>query len=61
MFDIADQLGVALAARLQQFFQLRLALAERQCAKIFIIGKQQIEGKEDQIVGLAIGDRRLQR
>ena len=39
----------------------RLAFAERKLAKIFSIGEQQIEGEEDEIAGLAIGNRRLQR
>ena len=38
-----------------------LALAERERAKIFALGEQQIEREEDEIVGFAIRDGRLQR
>src|ERR1700729_2801646 len=48
MLDIADRSGFALWQRLQQLFQLLLALAERQRAKIHSISEQQIERKEDE-------------
>src|ERR1700733_5296724 len=61
MLDIEDRSGFALWQRLQQLFQLLLALAERQRAKIHSISEQQIERKEDELVGLAVGNRSLQR
>ena len=62
MFDIADRSGFCLGPRrFQQLPQPRLALAQRQAAKVLPIGKQQIEGIEDQVAGLAVGNGRLQR
>ena len=61
MLDIADQFGVALGPRLQQLLQLLLSLAERHAAKIHSIREQQIERKENEIVGLAVGKCCLQR
>ncbi len=60
MLDIADRSGFAFP-RFQQLLQPRLALAERQAAKVFAIGEQQVERIEDQIIGLAVGNRGLQR
>ncbi len=54
-------LAFSVPPRLQQFFQPRLSLAERQAAEVFAAGEQQIEHVEDQLVGLAVGDRGLQR
>ncbi len=61
MLDIADQPGFAPGARFQQFSQLRLSLGERQAANIHSIGEQQIEREKNEIVGLAVGKRGLQR
>ena len=44
----------------EQLLQPRLALAQRQVAQILAVGEQQIEDEEDQVVGLALGQRRLQ-
>ena len=60
MLDVADLLVLAFP-RIQQFFEPALALGQRQRAKILAIGKQQVERVEDQILGLAIGQRGLQR
>ena len=64
MFDIADALclfsGLSLPL-LEQRFQPRLAVAQRQAAQVHAIGKQQIESIEDQSVGLAVGNGGLQR
>ena len=59
MLDIADRFGFG--PRVQHFLQSRFALPKRQAAKIFAVRKQQVEGKEDQMIGLAVGYRRLQR
>src|SRR5579871_784812 len=59
MLDIADAFCPALA-RVQQFLQPRFSLAERQTSQVHAISKQQIECKEDQLIRLAIGDRRLE-
>src|SRR5260221_14330698 len=61
MLDIADRFCLALGPRLQQFFQPRLALAEWEAAQIQSAREQQIERVEDEIVGLAVGNRSLQR
>src|SRR4051794_34100958 len=61
MLDIADQFAFALDPSLQQFFQLRLSLAERNTSQIYCIGEQQVKRKENQIIGLTIGKCRLQR
>ena len=60
MLDVADQLFFAIPP-LQQLLQAFLALAQRQRAKILTIGEQQIEREEDEVAGLAVRDRRLQR
>ena len=60
MLDVADLLVLAFP-RVQQFLQPPLALDQRQRAKILAIGEQQVERVEDQILGLAVGDRGLQR
>ena len=41
--------------------QPRLAFQQRQFPQVLAAGEQQVEDEEDQIVGLAVGDRRLQR
>ena len=53
MLDIAQRRMLALEP-VQQLLQPRLALAERQGAQILAVGEQQIEGEEDQGVGLAL-------
>ena len=60
MINVADQLFLSLLL-LQQALQAFLALAQRQRAKILTIGKQEIECKEDEVAGLVVRDRRLQR
>src|SRR5262249_54463488 len=60
MLDIADNLALAMLP-LQELLQARLSIAQGQTPQIHIFGKQQVEGEEDQIVGLAVGDRSLQR
>ena len=59
MLDIAQRLVLALEP-VQQLLQPRLALAERQGAQILAVSEQQIEGEEDQGVGLALGKGGLQ-
>ncbi len=61
MLDIADRPCLRLGARLQQFFQACLPLGKRQAAQILAVGEQQVERIEDQLVGLAVGNRSLQR
>ena len=60
MLDEADQLPLGLAELLQHPLQPRLALAERQLAQILPPLEQQVEGEEDQILGLLLGQRRLE-
>ncbi len=57
--DVADPLG-RLRRGVEQGLQPRLALAERQVAEVRALGEQQVEGEEDQVAGLAVGERRLQ-
>ena len=44
-----------------QRLQPRLALGKGQGAQILALGEHQVEGEEDQIVGLVVRQRRLQR
>src|SRR6516165_6498294 len=61
MLDIADRFCFGFWPRFEQLLEARLSLAERQLTKVFSIGEQQIEGIENQIAGLAVGNSRLQR
>ena len=60
MIDVANQLFFSIPP-LQQALQAFLALAQRQRAQILTIGKQEIERKENEIAGLVVRDRGLQR
>ncbi len=51
----------ALPAALIVACQPRLALAQRQFAQVLAGQEQGVEGEEDQVVGLAVRQRRLQR
>ncbi len=53
--------GCAAPAALDQRLQPRLALAQRQAAQVLAPREHQVEDEEDQVVGLALADRRLQR
>ena len=43
----------------EQSLQSRLAFAQRQLAQIVALDEQKVEGKEDQLVGLVVGQSRL--
>src|SRR5581483_8927703 len=58
MFVIADRPALLLV---EQLLQARLALAQRQLAQIHVLGKQQVESEEDQLLGLAVRYSGLQR
>src|SRR6266581_197029 len=60
MLDIADLARLPLA-RFQKLLELRLALAQRNPAVIEAFREQEIEGKEDEIFGLAVRQRGLKR
>ncbi len=60
MLDDADH-RLARAPLGQDGGEPRLALAQRHLAQVGAVGVQQVEGEEHQRVGLAGGDRRLQR
>ena len=62
MLDVADQAFLATATcGLQQSGEPLLALRQRQPAQILALRIQQIECKADQVVGVAVRQRRLQR
>ena len=60
MLDVADQLAAALAP-LQQIFSRALRSRNGKRAQILAAGEQQVEREEDQVIGLAVRQRRLQR
>src|SRR5689334_9559513 len=57
MLDIAQMLVTAA----EQFLQTPFAGKKRQTSEVFLLLKQKIESKEDQIAGLAVRKRGLQR
>ena len=61
MLDIADQSGFALRPAPPAISSIAPFARRAAAAKIFAVGEQQIEREEDQIVGLAVGKRGLQR
>ena len=61
MLDIADRFGFAPGPCFQQLPQSRFSLPKRQIPKVFPLGEQQVERKENQFIGLAVGNRCLQR
>ncbi|MHC2538448.1 hypothetical protein ACVJMY_008017 [Bradyrhizobium diazoefficiens] len=60
MLDIADLVRFPLLC-LQQLLEPRLTLPERKAAIVAAFGEQEIEGKEDEVLGLAIRQRGLER
>src|SRR5215472_3199264 len=60
MLDIAQELALVLAQRLEQRMKPRLALAERQVAQILVTFEQKVEGEEDQVLRLPLRERGLE-
>ena len=61
VFDVTNDAFVTLALAVEQSMEPCLALGQRKLPQILVIREQQIEGVEDQVVGLAVGQCGLHR